>query len=90
MTIAGYFAEGNQARKKPTGGLLTGIIQFAVELVGPAGQGPPDAATGLISAQGERPPYPPLEQFGQGILEQGQRPRLVAQIPDDGFRQARF
>jgi len=80
-------ADGYQAQQHLAGELLARRRELLVQLVGAAGQRPGDAAGHLVSGVGQSRVLPPLEQIGQGVLQQRQRAGLLDHVVHQGAGQ---
>jgi len=78
--ILDAFAERDKAQEQLARDILSVGSKSLVELLGPAGQRPAHATTCAVGTTGKHASLAPLEQLGQRILEQRQRPRLRADI----------
>ena len=74
--ILAALAERHQAQEQLAGDLLVGLVLLLEQLVGAARQRAQHSAAGLVGCQSEHAALALLEQPGERILQQRQRPRF--------------
>ena len=88
--VLGALAERDEPEEELARRLLRRLPEAAVDLLGPAGERPGDAADRAIGVARQRASLAPLVELGQRVLEQRQRARLVGDVGHELGEQARL
>ncbi len=83
-------AQFGQFQEDAPGDGLLGRLEIGVGALGRPGDGPADAAGGVVTGVGQLPALAPPPRLQQGVGQQRQRARVLPGVGDDDLGQPRF
>ena len=83
-------AEADQPQQELGGHVPLLLVPPLPELLGPTGEGAAQAAHGPVVGRTQRASRAPVEQLGEGVLEQRKQPRPVGGVGDQLGKQGRL